>query len=156
MTKNLFWICQPLRSISITETSTLLRADPPLCSASVLSPRGVSTCASPLTTERQVLMFHIKACLAFMPPICRLLFRLLCQFTSKLIPGLRSEPGFNSIGTHFDTSSGVHLRSSLQDLPDNLNCLFHNRSRQLLFTNAALGGLIPASGRRNRETYSHL
>ena len=31
-----FWTCQPLRSISITETSSLLRADPPLCSASVL------------------------------------------------------------------------------------------------------------------------
>jgi hypothetical protein len=28
---------QPLRSISITETSTLLRVGPPLCSASVLS-----------------------------------------------------------------------------------------------------------------------
>jgi hypothetical protein len=58
---------QPLRSISITETSSLLRANPSLCSASVLSPRGVSTCASPLTSERQVLMFHIKAYIEFMP-----------------------------------------------------------------------------------------
>jgi len=32
---------QPLRSISITETSTLLRVGPSLCSASVLSPSWV-------------------------------------------------------------------------------------------------------------------
>jgi len=35
------WIIQPLRSISITETSTLLRVGPPLCPASVLSPSWV-------------------------------------------------------------------------------------------------------------------
>ena len=32
---------QPLRSIPITETSTLLRVGPPLCPASVLSPSWV-------------------------------------------------------------------------------------------------------------------
>jgi len=30
-------VCQPLRSVPVTGTSTLLRADPPLCSASILS-----------------------------------------------------------------------------------------------------------------------
>ena len=115
---------QSLRSISITETSTLLRANPSLCSASVLSPRGISTCASPLASERQVLMFHIKACFEFMPPTCRLPLCLLFQFTSKLIPGLRSELGFDSIGVHFDTSSGVHLRSSPQSIPDNSKIAF--------------------------------
>src|SRR5208282_6441851 len=37
LTKVPFWTCQPLRSIPITGTSSLLRADPPLSAASVLS-----------------------------------------------------------------------------------------------------------------------
>ena len=37
LTKVPFGTCQPLRSIPITGTSTLLRVGPPLCSASVLS-----------------------------------------------------------------------------------------------------------------------
>lgn len=69
-------------------------------------------------------MFHIKACFEFMPPTCRLPLCLLFQFTSKLIPGLRSELGFDSIGVHFDTSSGVHLRSSPQSIPDNSKIAF--------------------------------
>lgn len=40
--------------------------------ASVLWPRGVTTCVSPLSSEQQVLMFHTKACPEFMPPLCRL------------------------------------------------------------------------------------
>jgi len=129
---------QPLRSISITETSSLLRAYPSLCSASVLSPRGVSTCASPLTSERQVLKFRIKAYIEFMPPPCRPPLCLLYQFTSKLIPNLRSEFGFDSIAFHFDTLSGVHLRSSPQYSPDPVSRnLFPNRSRQTLLMNAA-------------------
>ena len=59
-----------------------------------------------------------------MPPTCRLPLCLLFQFTSKLIPGLRSELGFDSIGVHFDTSSGVHLRSSPQSIPDNSKIAF--------------------------------
>ena len=64
-------------------------------------------------------MFHIKACIEFMPPLCRLPSHPLCQFTLKLIPDLRSESGFDSIIFHFDTSSGVHFRSSPQYPPDN-------------------------------------
>jgi hypothetical protein len=52
---------QPLRSTSITEISSLLRVDPSLCFASVLSQRKHHA-ASPLTSKRQVLMFRIKAC----------------------------------------------------------------------------------------------
>src|SRR5271165_7270809 len=37
LTKVPFWTCQPLRSIPITGTSSLLRADPPLSAAPVLS-----------------------------------------------------------------------------------------------------------------------
>src|SRR4030042_2727725 len=42
---------QPLRSISITETSTLLRVGPPLCPASVLSPSWVLHLGFSLTIE---------------------------------------------------------------------------------------------------------
>jgi hypothetical protein len=73
---------------------------------------------SPLTSGRQVLMFRVKACIEFMPPLCRLPLSLLCQFTSKLIPSLERPLGFDSISLAFDTSSGVHLRSSPQYSPD--------------------------------------
>ena len=62
-----------LRSTSITEASSLLLSDPPLCSVLVLKPLWVLiTWVSPLTPERQVLMFRIKACFMFMPPKHRL------------------------------------------------------------------------------------
>ncbi len=37
LTNKQFWTCYPLRSTSITETSSLLRGNPPPCLASVLS-----------------------------------------------------------------------------------------------------------------------
>jgi hypothetical protein len=37
LTNKQIWTCYPLRSISITEISSLLRGNPPLCLASVLS-----------------------------------------------------------------------------------------------------------------------
>jgi hypothetical protein len=47
-------LIRPLRSNPITGPSSLLRVGPPQCSASVLSPRGFPTCASPLASKRLV------------------------------------------------------------------------------------------------------
>ena len=52
--------------------SSLLRIAPPLCSASVLARSWrPSTCALPLSSERQVLTFRIRACSELTPPLCR-------------------------------------------------------------------------------------
>ena len=62
----------PLRSGSITEPSTLLRAPPPLCPASVLGPwRRLTAWVSPFASGRQVPVFLTEACLEVTPPSCR-------------------------------------------------------------------------------------
>src|SRR4051794_18982456 len=64
---------QPLRSGPITELSSLLRAAPPLCSASVLSPLwGPPTWTSPFASERQVPKFRTRARIEVTPPPCRM------------------------------------------------------------------------------------
>src|SRR5271166_905834 len=62
----------PLRSDPITESSTLLRAPPPLCPASVLLPsRRLTAWISPFASGRQVPVFLTEACLEITPPSCR-------------------------------------------------------------------------------------
>lgn len=56
----------------------------------------------------------------------------------------------------FDTSSVVHLRSSLYFSPDLLNKPFPRRSLPWLLTNAARGGLESAPVSRFRRAYLHL
>src|SRR3954453_11678516 len=62
----------PLRSDPIAEPSTLLRASPPLCPASVLRPlRRLTAWISPFASGRQVPVFLTEACLEVTPPSCR-------------------------------------------------------------------------------------
>src|SRR3954465_14188929 len=62
----------PLRSDPIAEPSTLLRASPPLCPASVLRPlRRLTAWVSPFASGRQVPVFLTEACLEVTPPSCR-------------------------------------------------------------------------------------
>jgi len=62
----------PLRSSPITGPSTLLRAPPSLCPASVLSLlQRLSAYTSPLTSGRQVLTFLTEARYRVTPPSCR-------------------------------------------------------------------------------------
>src|ERR1700681_4922834 len=62
----------PLRSGPVTEPSTLLRAPPPLCPASVLGPsRRLTAWVSPFASGRQVPVFLTEACLEVTPPSCR-------------------------------------------------------------------------------------
>src|SRR5713101_10095209 len=87
---------QPLRSSPITEPSSLLRATPPLCSASVLSSsRFLPLATSPFASERQVLTFRTRARLSFAPPTCRM---PLGQPSGQL-PNLSRETGQPPVST---------------------------------------------------------
>src|SRR6516225_5076228 len=64
---------QPLHSSSITEPSSLLRAAPPLCPASVLSSSwGPPIWTSPFASGRQVPTFRTRARFRVTPPSCRM------------------------------------------------------------------------------------
>src|SRR3954451_14100158 len=101
----------PLRSGPITGLSSLLRAPPPLCPASVLRPsRRLTAWVSPFTSGRQVPVFLIGACLKVTPPSCR-------TPVGQAPPNPCSrdrhpDPGFDVDGIRYDTSSAVHSRSS--------------------------------------------
>jgi hypothetical protein len=85
---------QPLRSNPITEPSSLLRATPPLCSASVLSSsRFWPLATSPLASVRQVLTFRTRARLSFAPPTCRMPLGQYQGFP-RADPGGRVSPRF--------------------------------------------------------------
>ena len=89
----------PLRSMPITGTSTLLRAHPPLCHASVLSPLGVV----PLWLSLAIVTpgSHVprespdRDHAAFMPVTTESVSR----FRLGWVPGQRLEPGFGDVPT---------------------------------------------------------
>src|SRR5215470_20300737 len=65
-------LAHPLRSILITRTSSLLRDDPPLRHASILSPFvGSPLIGFSLGIMPQVPTFHTKAKTTLMPRVCR-------------------------------------------------------------------------------------
>src|SRR5665213_1989483 len=80
------WPAQPLRSSPITGPSSLLRAGPPLCLASVLSPtwpwphrvlplddQGTDSAHFnwPFVSRRQILLFRARACNELTAPLHR-------------------------------------------------------------------------------------
>jgi len=80
------WPARPLRSSPITGPSPLLRAGPPLCLASVLSPTwpwplgvlplddqgaGITHFDWPFVSRRQILLFRARACNELTPPLHR-------------------------------------------------------------------------------------
>ena len=66
-------------------------------------------------------------------------------------------PAVLTSSPRFDTSSVVHLRSTLRPIPDQIEFgLFLSRSPPRLLNAAAEGGLKPPPVRRLRGTYPHL
>ena len=76
------------------------------------------------------------------------------------LPDLSCSNGIPAVltsSTRFDTSSVVHLRSTLRFIPDQIEFgLFLSRSPPRLLNAAAVGGLKPPPVRRLRGAFPHL
>jgi len=120
---------RPLRSRRVTRRSSLLRAVPPLCSASVLSPlRGLRlglSLAIGTTGSKVPPMSLIRTRAVLMPGVARSVGRHRpCWSRSNHCP-----PILTPNCCLFDTSSTVHLRSPFRIVPDALKSrLFRERS----------------------------
>jgi hypothetical protein len=148
---------QPLRSISITETSSLLRVAPPLCFVSVLSfswglhlnfSLNIETTGSHVphkSLTQSHAIFTPEAAWAvnrFLPNLSRTQYSSLV-LTSPII--------FRRLIEWFACA-----RLSESYLPRSYAVTFPKRSLPWLFTNAALGGLKPAPASRLRGAFPHL
>ena len=119
---------RPLRSTPITGASPLLRAGPPASAASVLNvPRFPPHDALPLTHLHLNAGKHYRHSPSHVPcRRCRPDSRRLHaghhlanrRAPARLIPELRSHPGFDVVWFPFDTSAAIHLRSSSRTPPD--------------------------------------
>ena len=137
------WPAQPLGSSPITGPSSLLRAGPPLCLASVLSPTwpwppgllplddqgpDSTRCNRSFVSKRQILLFHARACNELTPPLHRTppgprAGSSLAPDTPHgraLVPRLDTCPGFDVIACTFDASAVVYTCSSSRRSPDPL------------------------------------
>ena len=163
----------------MTEPSSLLRAGPPLCPASVLCTSGWSSLGVlplddqgaetthfdwPSLSRRQVLLFHASACDELTPPLHRtppgqppgcLLAHGCPKDGPAFIPGTMRFPGFDVIVPRFDASAVVHSRSSSRRSPDRSRRPFPQRSPPRLLTAAACGGLGSPPDRRSRRAFLH-
>src|SRR3954471_24560104 len=100
----------PLRSDPIAEPSTLLRASPPLCPASVLRPlRRLTAWVSPFASGRQVPVFLTEACLEVTPPSCRTPVGQSAGSPQPLLAGYVSLP-WQFKGTFRGISVGYEFR----------------------------------------------
>jgi hypothetical protein len=148
---------QPLRSISITETSSLLRVAPPLCFVSVLSfswglhlnfSLNIETTGSHVphkSLTQSHAIFTPEAAWAvnrFLPNLSRTQYSSLV-LTSPII--------FRRLIEWFACA-----RLSESYLPRSYAVTFPKRSLPWLFTIAALGGLKPAPASRLRGAFPHL
>lgn len=153
MTYNLFWTCQHLRSISITETSTLLRTDPPLCAALVLKALQGFCLARSLsinTTGSQVPYKSLYLIHATSMPVA-------VWTVKRFPPNLSQKHPSPLVLTTQVLLSTPHqwftcVRLSNTHLTKSLFCLFPQRLQPWLFTTAAWGGLEPTPLHRFRET----
>src|SRR5450759_4746870 len=146
-----------LRSSRITGPSSLLRAAPSLCSASVLSSsRFWPLETSPFASERQVLTFHTRARLSFAPPTCRMPLGQASGF-SRTDPGGRvSLRCWHRLIRFRHFIGGLLALASLNLACRNLVPAFPQRSPPSLFTTAACGGLRPEPDFRPRRALLHL
>ena len=148
---------QPLRSTSITETSSLLRVAPPLCFASVLSfSRGLhlNFSLNIETTGSHVPRKSLTQSHAiFTPEAAQAVSRLPLNlsWTQYRSPVLTSSLIFRRLIEWFACA-----RLSESYLPRSYAVTFPKRSLPWLFTNAALGGLKPAPVSRLRGARPHL
>ncbi len=147
----------PLRSISITEISSLLLDDPPPCSALVLRPLwglhlgfslNIGTTGSQVPRRSQVQSHAIS-----MPDAAQTVSRcpLRLSWNPESTPVLTSSYEFRHLIEWF---AFAHLSEPY--LPRSYAVTFPKRSPPRLFTDAALGGLKPAPACRLRGTYPHL
>lgn len=103
---------QPLRSIPITETSSLLRADPPQISTSIFRPRAFALVPFLLT-------LNIWFSGSIKDPVLNSCYLYTVrhaaskQVSAAFCPTLTPEAWFRRNLAFFDTSSIVRLRSSL-------------------------------------------
>ena len=139
----MIWPARPLRSSPITGPSSLLRAGPPLCLASVLSPTwpwrgGVLPLGDqgsnlthfdwPSVSRRQILLFRARACDELTPPLHRTPPGPHTGSSpapdsptgAPLSRGRRAGLGFDVIVHIHDASAVVHTRSSSRRSPDPL------------------------------------
>src|SRR5674476_218610 len=153
----------PAPSLSpITGPSSLLRAGPPLCLASVLSPmqpwppgvlplddQGVNIAHFdwPFVSRRQVLLFHASACNELTPPLHRAppgphTGSSLAEggaLSHAFVPGSGCSPSFDAVVIYFDASAVVQPCSSSRCVPDPLVAgLFHSRFPPRLLTGMTL------------------
>src|SRR5689334_12198916 len=170
------WSARPLRSSPITGPSSLLRAVPPLCPASVLCrlrcpplaalPLAAKTTSpgrryrgdrfscsmpAPAASSRHLYTGHRQSSTQAAPWL-----RARPRRRVPLFPGVRRSPGCDAIVPPIDASAVVHTRSSSRRPPDPLTAgLFPQRSPPRLLTGAACGGLGSPPARRTRRTYLH-
>jgi len=156
------WSARPLRSSPITGPSSLLRAVPPLCPASVLCrlrcpplaalPLAAKTTSpgrryrgdrfscsmpAPAASSRHLYTGHRQSSTQAAPWL-----RARPRRRVPLFPGVRRSPGCDAIVPPIDASAVVHTRSSSRRPPDPLTAgLFPQRSPPRLLTGAACGGL---------------
>jgi len=156
------WSARPLRSSPITGPSSLLRAVPPLCPASVLCrlrcpplaalPLAAKTTSpgrryrgdrfscsmpAPAASSRHLYTGHRQSSTQAAPWL-----RARPRRRVPLFPGVRRSPGCDAIVPPIDASAVVHTRSSSRRPPDPLTAgLFPQRSPPRLLTGAACGSL---------------
>ena len=157
MAESFFELTHPLRSISITETSSLLQDDPPLCPASVLSfswdlhlnfslsieATGSHVPHKSLTQSHAIFTPEADWAVNRLPPNL--------SWTQYRSPVLTSSIIFRRLVEWFACA-----RLSEPYLPRSYAVTFPKRSLPWLFANAALGGLKPAPASRLRGAFPHL
>jgi hypothetical protein len=171
------WTARPLRSDPITEPSSLLRAGPPLCPASVLShlqcpllvvlPLATSERTSP-ASGRHYRGDRFSCSMPAPAMSSRHLYTGHHQSHIQAAPWLRAHHGEPLSRDHpqvpvsmpslfrFDASAVVHTCSSSHRTPAPLTARHKpQRSPRRLLTDAACGGLESPPARRPRRTYLH-
>ena len=150
-------LAHPLRSSPITGPSTLILDDPPLCSASILSPSWgfhlgfslhIGTTGShvphkSLTQSHAIFTPEAAQAVNRLPPSSSCIQYRNPVLTSSII--------FRRLIDWF-----ARARLSESYLPRSYAATFPKRSLPWLFTNAALGGLKPAPASRLRGAFPHL
>ena len=148
---------QPLRSTSITETSSLIQVAPPPCSALVLSLLWVLHLSFSLnirTTGSHVPHKSLdQVHVTFMPDAAQAVnrFPLSLSWRPASTPVLTPSLIFRHL-----ISDSLALISLILTWHGLLPCLFLNAHHKRLFTYAAWGGLKPAPVSRLRGAYPHL
>ncbi len=174
----MIWPARPLRSGAITAPSSLLRAGPSLCPASVLCrlrcpplaalPLATRGPTSPISTGRRHRGDRFSCSMPAPATSSRHLYTghrqghtqaapwLTTRHRHVLVPRVQRALGFDATVRTLDASAVIHTCSSSRRSPDPLVAgLLPQRSPPRLLTGAACGGLGSPPARRTRRTYLH-